>query len=71
MAVAVAADRLDLQDVGALVRQKHGCEWTGYDGAQIEHRDAIERTWHNSLLFLCLSPGGRKPTFSAQPIFAI
>src|SRR5882757_1030776 len=41
---AVARYRLDLDDVGALIRQEHGREWTGYDGSQIDYTDALEWT---------------------------
>src|SRR5712671_3597920 len=48
----VAADRLDLEHVGALVCQKHGRERARDHARQIEHANAVEWTGHDILLEL-------------------
>src|SRR6266536_5449404 len=45
----VAADRLDLQNVGALIRQKHGRERTRHHAGQIEDTNTAKRTGHGIL----------------------
>src|SRR5205085_12180431 len=45
----VAADRLDLQNVSALIRQKHGRERTRYHPCQIEDTNTVERAGHDIL----------------------
>jgi len=45
----VTADRLDLQNVGALVRQKHGRERSRDDAGQIEHANTAEWAGHDIL----------------------
>ena len=42
----IAADRLDLQDVGALIRQKHGRERARHNASQIEDTNAAEWARH-------------------------
>ena len=42
----IAADRLDLQDVGALIRQKHGRERARHNASQIEDTNAAEWAGH-------------------------
>ena len=42
----VAADRLDFQHVGALVRQKHGRERPRHDASQIEDTNTAKRARH-------------------------
>ena len=42
----IAADRLDLQNVGALIRQKHGRERARHHAGQIEDANAAEWARH-------------------------
>jgi hypothetical protein len=42
----VAVERLDLDDLGALVGQQHGAEWAGQHLGEIDDADSIEGTVH-------------------------
>ncbi len=42
----VSAERLNLDDVGALVRQEHGGEWAGHHAREVDHLNAGQRTRH-------------------------
>jgi len=53
---AVAADRLDLQDIRALIRQEHRGVRTGHHRRQIENANTIQWTGHT--LPHITAPGG-------------
>src|SRR5262245_20368160 len=54
--IVTAVGVLDLPDLGAEIRERHGAPWAGEDPRQVKHLDAVERRCH-----CCLSPACSKP----------